>query len=81
MELEDLEDLINLAVPAEERLLLYQLGEDAAHCPNIHPQTVLPLPQQHLRRAVPERLNLMSEGLDGYAKSAGKSKISNLQHP
>lgn len=81
MELEDLEDLIDLAVPAEERLFLYQLGEDAPDCPNIHTQAVLPLPEQHLRRAVPECLNLMSKGLDGDAKSAGKSKVSNLKHP
>lgn len=78
MELENLEDLVDFAIPAEERLLLYQFGEDASDCPDIHPKTVLPLAQQHLRRAVPKRLNLMSEGLDGYAKSAGKPEISYL---
>lgn len=80
MELEDFEDLVDLAVAAEERLLLDQLSEDAADRPDVHSQAVLALAQQHLRRAVPKSFNFVCQCLDGDAKSAGKSKISDLEH-
>jgi hypothetical protein len=78
--LEDLEDLVDLAIPAEERFLFDELGEDASDGPNIHSQAVLPLSQQNLRSPIPEGLDLMGERLDGYAKGAGKSEIRNFKH-
>jgi hypothetical protein len=69
--LEDLEDLVDLAIAAEERFLLDEFGEDAADGPDVHSQTVLPLSQEDLRRAVPEGLDLMREGLNGDTKGAG----------
>lgn len=79
VELEDLEDLVDLAVSAEERLLLHQFGEDAADCPDVHTQTILLLAQENLRRTVPKRLNLMSQGLDGETEGSGQAKVSNLE--
>ena len=79
VELEDLEDLVDLTVSAEERLLFDQFCEDAAHCPNVHSQTVLLLAQKHLGRPVPQSLNFVSESLDGQAEGTGKAKISNFE--
>lgn len=45
MKLEYFEDLVDLTIPAEQRFLLDELGEDAAYCPDIHTQTVLSLTQ------------------------------------
>lgn len=80
MVLEDLEDLVDLAIAAEERFLFDELSEDTTDGPNIHSQAVLPLSQQNLRSPVPQGLDLMGQGLDGYAKGAGKSKIRNFKH-
>lgn len=79
MELEDLEDLINLAVSTEESLLLSQFSEDASNGPNIDSQTVLLLAEQNFGCPVPKSLNLMGEGLDGQTEGTGKSKVSNLE--
>ena len=80
VELEDFEDLIDLAITTEQRFLFDQLSKNTTNCPYIHPQTILPLPQQYLRSSIPQGLNLMGECLDGQSKSAGKSKISNFQY-
>lgn len=81
MKMEYFEDLVDLTVSTEERLLFNELGKDAADCPYIHTQTILPLPQKYLWRSIPQSLNLMRECLDRQAKSAGKSKICNFQYP
>lgn len=36
VELEDFEDLIDLTISTEKRLLLHQLSEDAANCPDVN---------------------------------------------
>lgn len=36
MELKDLENLVDLAISTEKRLLFDEFGEDAAHCPDVH---------------------------------------------
>lgn len=71
VELENLENLVDFTIAAEEGLLFDQFCEDAANCPNIHSQTVLFLSQKHLRRPVPKSLDLVSEGLDGQAEGTG----------
>ena len=81
MELEDLKDLVDFTITTKEGLFLDELSKDASHCPDIHAETVLPLAQQDLWRAVPEGLNLMREGLNWNSKSAGEAKISNFEHP
>jgi hypothetical protein len=79
VELEDFEDLVDLAVATEKRLLFSELGEDAADSPDIDSQTILLLPEQHLGGPVPEGLDLMREGLDGETEGPGKSKVSDLE--
>lgn len=78
--LEDLEDLVDLAIPAEERFLFDELSEDTPDGPDVHSQTVLALAQQDLGGPVPQGLDFMREGLDGNAKGAGKSEIRNFKH-
>lgn len=80
VKLENLKDLIDFTVTAEERLLLDKLSKDASNCPDIDAQTVLPLPKEHFGCAVPEGLNLMGESLYGNSKSARKAKICNFEH-
>ena len=79
MELENLEDLIDLAVSTEERFLFSELGEDAANSPDINSETILFLSEQNFGCSIPECLNLMSESLDGKGKGACKSKVSNFE--
>jgi hypothetical protein len=56
---EDLEDLVDLRVTREERVALERhLGEDAPDRPHIDCCRIVPAPEQHLRRAVPQRYNL-----------------------
>lgn len=80
MILEDFEDLIDLTVPTEKRFLLNELSEDASDSPNIDSQAVLALSQQDLRGSIPQGLDLMGKGLDGYAKGAGKSEIGDFKY-
>lgn len=75
MKLEYFKDLIDLRVTIEEGLLLDELGEDAADCPNIHAQTILPLAKEDFRSAVPECLDLMRKSFDWYAKSTSQTEI------
>jgi len=75
VELEDLEDLVDLAVPAEQRLLLDHLREDAADGPDVDAETVLLLAEEDLGGAVPEGLDLVREGLDGEGEGAGEAEF------
>ena len=79
MELENLKDLVDLAVSAEERLLLGQFSEDAADCPDVNSQTVLLLAQQNFGGTVPEGFDFVSEGLDGKGEGAGESKVCDFE--
>ena len=65
MELEDLEDLIDLTVSAEEWLLFCELGENASDSPDINSETVLFLAQQNFGSSIPECLDLMCKSFDG----------------
>ena len=71
MELEYLEDLINLTISTEERLLFCQLSKDAAHCPDVHSQTVLFLSKQDFWCSVPEGFDLMRKSFDGKTECSG----------
>lgn len=53
MELEDFENLIDLAITAEEGLFLCKLGEDASDSPDVNSQAVLLLSEKHFRGSVP----------------------------
>lgn len=79
MELENLEDLVDLAVSHEQGLLLNQLSKNAAHSPDVDSQTVLALSEEDLWGSVPEGFDLVGEGLNWNAKSAGKSKVCDFQ--
>lgn len=51
---EDLEQLVDLRVPWEQRPLVHHLRKDAAHGPDVDGGRVVAGAQQDLRRAVPE---------------------------
>ena len=71
MELEYLEDLINLTISAEERLLFCQLSKNAANCPDVNSKTVLFLSKQNLWGSVPEGFDLMRKSFDGKTECSG----------
>jgi hypothetical protein len=79
VELEYLENLIDFAIPTEERFLFSQLCEDAANCPDINSQTVLLLSEQNFGGSVPEGLDLMREGFDGKTEGSGESEVSDFE--
>lgn len=80
MELEYFEYLIDFTVATKESPLLDELGKNTANCPYVNSQTVLFLPQQNFRSAVPQGLNLMRQCFDGDAKGPSKSKICNFKY-
>jgi hypothetical protein len=56
---EDLEDLVDLRIPREERHpLTSHLCEDTAYRPHIYGSRVVPRAQQYFRRSVPKGDNL-----------------------
>ena len=76
--LEDLEDLVDLTVAHKQRLPLDHLCEDAPSRPQVHSQGVGSLSKQDLGAAVPQSDDLVGVSFNREAKSAGKSKISQL---
>jgi len=51
---EDAEQLINLTISREERILRQHLGEDATQAPNVDRRGVVARAKQNLRRSVPQ---------------------------
>jgi hypothetical protein len=49
---------LHVVLPVEERLPGEELRHDAAEGPHVHHRVVVGLPQEHLRRLVPERASL-----------------------
>jgi hypothetical protein len=78
VELKYFEYLVDFTVSTEQWLLLNELGENAADCPDVHSETILALTKQHFWGSVPEGFYLVGKGLDGDAKGAGKSEIGNF---
>ena len=76
---EDLEDLINFRVAGEERLASAHFSEDAPDGPHVDAGRVLTTAEQDLGGAVPERDDLVGVGPERDAKSAGQSKVGQLQ--
>lgn len=79
MELENFENLVDLAVAHEQSLLLNQLSKNTADCPDIDSETILALAQKDFGGAIPESFDFVREGLNWNAKSAGKSKVCDFQ--
>lgn len=76
--LENLEDLIDLGIAHKQRSPLHHLGKDAASGPKVNTESVGLLTEQNFGAAVPESNDFMGVGLDGESKSAGKTKVSQL---
>ena len=78
MELEDLEDLIDLRVTHEQRLLLHQLSKDATDGPHVDAERVLALAEKDLRSSVPKGLDLVRKRLDRDGECSGKAEVTDL---
>mmetsp|Transcript_36645 Transcript_36645/g.90485 ORF Transcript_36645/g.90485 Transcript_36645/m.90485 type:complete len:280 (+) Transcript_36645:895-1734(+) len=82
-QLEDVQQLLQLAVAGEQRLLAGQLGEDAPHGPHIDGAGVLRAAQQQLRRAVPPRRHVVRPEHRGGAvpveRRASQPEVANLE--
>ena len=74
-DLEDFEDLIDLAVSHEERLLLSHLSEDAPSGPEIDSERVVLLAQENLRAPVPQRYHLVRVRLDWQPKGPCQTEV------
>ena len=77
-QLEDVQQLLQLGVAREQRLLARELGEDGAHGPHVHGRGVVAPAQQNLRRAVPQRDDLVRVRLHRHGKRASQPEIRNL---
>ena len=75
---EDLEDLVDLAVPHEKRSLLQHLGEDATRAPDVDAERVVLRTKQDLGASVPEGDDLVSVRLDRESEGSGQAKIGEL---
>ena len=76
---EDLEDLVDLAVAREERLARRHLRVDAADTPHVDARAVLPAAEQDLRRAVPERDDLVGVGAEGHAEGPREPEVGEFE--
>jgi len=78
-DLENLVDLIDLAIPREEWPLGHHLGHNGPHGPQVHGQRVSLGAQQDLRGAVPEGHHLVCEGTDGGHEGASQAEIRQFE--
>jgi len=74
--LENFEDLIDFTVAHEQWPSLNHLSENAASRPKIDAKGVCLLAEQNFGATVPKCDDLVGVGLDGQAKSTGKTKVS-----
>ena len=79
MELENFENLIDLAITTEERFLFSKLGKNASNSPDIHSQAVLLLSEQYLRSTIPKSFNLVSKCFDGKTEGSCESKVCDFE--
>jgi hypothetical protein len=63
-QLEDVQQLLQLRVPREQRLLADELAEDARDAPDVDSRRVVCSAEQDLGGAVPQRHDLVGVGLD-----------------
>ena len=76
---EDLEDLINLRVAREERVARHHLRHNRPDRPHIDRARVLLRAEQDLRRAVPERHDLVCVRAEGDGEGAREAKVGELE--
>jgi hypothetical protein len=76
---EDPEELVDLAVTGEERVLVVHLGKDAADRPDVHGHGVVPGAEEDLGGPVPKSDHLVGVGADGDAKGPGEAKVGELE--
>lgn len=76
---ENLEDLVDLAVAREQRLLRRHLRENAPHAPHVHAGAVLSAAEQDLWRAVPQRDDFVGVGAQGDAEGAREPEVGEFE--
>mmetsp|Transcript_9292 Transcript_9292/g.20246 ORF Transcript_9292/g.20246 Transcript_9292/m.20246 type:complete len:207 (-) Transcript_9292:170-790(-) len=77
--LEDLQQLVLVASPREERTAVQHLRKDAPHRPDVHRSRILPGSHQNVGRTIPQSDHLMRVGPHGNPESTGQPKIGKLQ--
>lgn len=76
---ENMEQLLELGIPGEQRLPSNHFGEDASDGPDVDGGGVVSGTKQNLRSPVPERDDLMSVALERNSESTTKAQICNFK--
>ena len=77
-QLEDVQELLQLGVAGEQRLLPRQLGEDAPDAPDVDGGGVVGASEENLGGAVPQRHNLVRVRLHRHGEGATETEIRHL---
>jgi hypothetical protein len=77
-QLEDVEELLELGVAGEERLLPRELGEDAPDGPDVHRGGVVRAAQQNFGSSVPQRDDLVRVRFNRHGEGASEAEVGNL---
>ncbi|KAG5460256.1 MAG: LOW QUALITY PROTEIN: hypothetical protein BJ554DRAFT_7715, partial [Olpidium bornovanus] len=78
-EAEDLEQLVVVVRPGEERPAGDHLGQDAPAGPHVDVGGVGDGTEEHVGSAVPQGDHLVREGVDGYSERPGQAEIRELK--
>lgn len=76
---EDADELVLVGRSGEQGSACVHLGHDAPGRPDVDAGVVRPASEEDVGGAVPERHDLVAEGVDGNAKGAGEAEIAELE--
>ena len=79
-DLENLVELVLLALSLEERLLVDEFSKDASNRPNVNRGRILLRSHQNVGSSVPKSHHFMSVVLDGDTECPSESEISKLEN-